>query len=108
MLVYHLHAYRSVCALFAFAGELPLEQLLQIYNLQQRSAVAEDRREISVNEPVEELGLLPQRSEEEKGSEASSADESGDEENGLEFLISGKRIEEVFIITFRVSSGDND
>ena len=72
-----------------------------MYNLQPRSTVADVRREISLNEPVEELGLSPQRSEEEKSSEASSAEEeSGDEEIGqdsLEFLISGKRIEEVFI-----------
>lgn len=96
MCVYHV----KFSLIMAFAGDLPLEELLKMYNLQQQSTVAESEGEIDdLNEPIKESSVSSQCSEEDKGSESSSAEEeSGDEENmkeSLEFLVSGKRIEEV-------------
>lgn len=89
------------------SGDLPLEDVLKMYNIESRSVLAgSDRKGESSNKEVDEeekgnLSVSLQDSGDEGKSGTSSnieEDEIRDEEeemDGLEFLVSGKSIEEV-------------
>ena len=94
------------------SGDLPLQDLLKIYNLGSRSVLAGSDRigETSYKEVDEESGkgnvnvsLLGSGDEGRSGTSSSIEEEEirdeDEEMDGLEFLVSGKSIEEVLGIT---------
>ena len=86
------------------SGELPLEDLLKLYNLERHSATPLSDSELMEEEEEEEeedgsTSVSAMRDQEDEGSsEEEEEDTEMEEEPGLELLVSGKSLEEVLAV----------
>ena len=84
-----------LCLNVVFLGDLPIEDLLKLYNLERHSATP-----VSESEPMEEdretsVSVMADQEDGSSSSGEEMGEEEVEEENGLELLVSGKSIEEV-------------
>ena len=84
-----------LCLNVVFLGDLPIEDLLKLYNLERHSATP-----VSESEPMEEdretsVSVMADQEDGSSSSGEEMGEEEVEEEHGLELLVSGKSIEEV-------------
>lgn len=87
-----------LCLNAVFQGELPIEELLKLYNLERHSATPLSESELMEEDGEGSVSLMADQ-EDNEGDSNSSDEEMGEEEveeeHGLELLVSGKSLEEV-------------
>ena len=108
-----IHVYNYTVHAFCSVGELPIEDLMKLYNLERCSATPdtdieqqeEEEEEGGEEEEEDDEGSLSVMEDREEGGTSSTSDvemeeEEVEEEPGLELLVSGKSLKEVQVFVY--------